>query len=213
MYRLREDGGGGGQALRAREELLVAGPAVGDGEFGQLDALALHLLRGREHLGLAGNHLKAVLVGAQALEDHVLVVVELLLAGHLHRDGVADLHRAREAQRLADIDGAGAGELGAEHGRDQRAAPHAVGDHLVEHRRVRVLRVDVRRVDVARHDGEELDVLRAQRPGQGRGVADLDLVVRAVLDECSGQRLIAVGQKRRMGADHPEDSAWTRTRC
>ena len=186
MDRLREHRRGGGQALGAREELLVAGPAVGDGEFGQLDALALHLLGRREHLGFARDHLQAVLVGAQALEDHVLVVVELLLAGHLHRDGVADLHRPREAQRLADVDGAGAGELGAEDRGDQRAAPHAVGDHLVEHRRVRVLRVDVRRVDVARHDGEELDVLGAQRAGQGRAVADLDLVVGAVLDEFCG---------------------------
>ena len=186
MHRLREDRGRGRQALGAREELLVPRPAIGDGHLGQLEALALHFLGRREHLGFARDHLQAVLVGAQAVEDDVLVVVELLLAGDLDGDLVADLDRTREAQRLADVDGAGTRKLGAEHGRDQRAAPHAVRDHFVEHRRVGVLGIDVRRVDVARHDGEELDVVGAQRAGQAGAVADLDLVVSAVLDVGGG---------------------------
>src|SRR5437763_1655723 len=43
-----------------------------------------------------------------------------------------------------------------------------------------------RRVDVARHDGEELDVLRPERPGEDGAVPDPDLIVGAVLDELRG---------------------------
>ena len=55
--------------------------------------LASVFLGRREHLGFARDHLQAVLVGAQAVEDDVLVVVELLLAGDLDGDLVADLDR------------------------------------------------------------------------------------------------------------------------
>ena len=186
MDRLREHRRGGGQPGRAREELLVARPAIRDGDLGQFHALALYFLGGRQNFRLAGDHLQSILVGALAVEDDVLVVVEFLLARDLDGDGVADLYRAREAQRLADVDRARPGKLGAEHRGDERAAPHAVRDDLVEHGGVRVLGIHMRRVDVARHDGEELDVLRLERPGEDGALAELDLVVSAVLDELRG---------------------------
>ena len=107
----------------------------------------------------------------------------LRLAGDRDRDGVADAHLAREVQRLVDIDRAGAGELGAEHVRDQRAAPHAVRDDLAELRRAGVFRIDVGRIDVARHDGEHLDVFGPQGAHQRGSVADGDFRVDAILDD------------------------------
>jgi hypothetical protein len=58
-----------------------------------------------------------------------------------------------------------------------------VRDDLVEHVAVGVLLVQVRRVHIARHHGEQLYVLAAQGTGERRGIADLDLIERAVLDE------------------------------
>ncbi len=174
------------QALGAGEQVLVARLAVEEGDFRQLDARALDLLGRRQHLGRAADHRLAVLVGAHAVEEDVVVVVELARRRQRHGDGVAESDRAREMQRLVDVDGARAGELGAEHGGDQRAAPHAVGDHLLEHAALGVFGIDVGRVDVARHDGEELDVLRLEGADEGGAVADLDLVEGAVLDVLHG---------------------------
>jgi hypothetical protein len=58
--------------------------------------------------------------------------------------------------------------------------------------------IDVRGIHVARHDGEELDVLGAQRAGERRAVAYGDLVERAVLDELgrhAGSSLAAFGRR------------------
>jgi len=178
--------GNRGEAPRAGEQVLVARLAVEKGDFRQFDARALDLLGRRQHFGRAADHRLAVLVGAHAVEEDVVVVVELARRRQRHGDGVAEADRAREVQRLVDVDGARAGELRAEHGGDQRAAPHAVGDHLLEHAALGVFGVDVGRVDVARHDGEELDVLRLEGADEGGAVADLDLVVGAVLDVLHG---------------------------
>ena len=74
----------------------------------------------------------------------------------------------------------------AQYRRDQRTAPHAVYNDLVEHRGMGVLRIDVSRVDVPRHDGEHLDVFLAQRAHQRRRVADGDFLVGPVIDEVDG---------------------------
>jgi hypothetical protein len=124
----------------------------------------------------------SVLVGAQAIEDHVMVARELLFAGDGDGQRVADPHRLREVQRLILVHRARAGKLGSQHVRDQGAAPHAVGDHLAQHRRMRVLRIDVRRVDVAGHDGVHLDVFLAQRAHQQALSPTCDLVEGAVFD-------------------------------
>jgi hypothetical protein len=87
----------------------------------------------RQHFGCAVNHLFAVLIDADAVEDHVLVVIELAIAAHRHGQRVAHPYRAAEVQRLVDVDRARSGKLGAQQGGDQRAAPHAVGNDLGEH--------------------------------------------------------------------------------
>jgi hypothetical protein len=117
---------------------------------------------------------------------------ELLFAGNGDGQRVADPHRQREVQRLVDVHRARAGELGAQHVGDQRAAPHAVGDDLAQHRRMRVLRIDMRRVDVAGHDGVHLDVLLAQRAHQA-ALSPIfgDLVEGAVFD------VFGIGSDRR----------------
>ncbi len=91
----------------------------------------------------------------------MLVARKLLAAGDLDREGVADAHRMRKMHRLVDEGGAGSGELGAEDVEHQRAAPHAVGDHLAQHRRIGLARIDMRGADVAGHHGVQLDVLVA----------------------------------------------------
>jgi hypothetical protein len=87
----------------------------------------------RQNLRRPAHDLQVFLVGADAVEDDMLVVIEFLLGGHRDGDGVADRHRSRKMQGLVDQDGAGAGKLGAEHRGDQRSAPHAVGHDLAEH--------------------------------------------------------------------------------
>ncbi len=116
----------------------------------------------------------------------MVIVGELLLAGECQRQRVADAQRTLEVQRLADVDGAGAGKLGAEHGGDQGAPPHAMGDDLVEHRGAGVFRIDQRRIDVAGDDGEHLDVFRFQRARQCRRFTDDNFVEGAVLDVVLG---------------------------
>ena len=160
--------------------------AVGDGDLGQRHARALDLLGGGHHLGGPVDDLQAVLVDAQAFEQQMMVVLEALGAGDGDREGVADGDRAPELEGLAHIDGAGAGEFGAEDGRDQHAAPHGVAHHLAELARAGKLGVDVGRVDIARHHRKQVDVLGAQGADQVGGVADGDLVEGPVLDEIVG---------------------------
>src|SRR5574343_274530 len=97
---------------------------------------------------------------------HVLVVLEFLF----HRDGDGDAvtngDRAGEVQLLVNQNGARTGQLGAEHGGNQRTAPHAVRHHLAEHAAFRKVGVHECRVDVDGQDGEQLDVLGGQGAGE-----------------------------------------------
>ena len=176
----------GGHVPGALQQVAVARLAVEESHLGQFDARALDLLRRRQHLGRSADDLLPVLVGAHAVENDVMVVVELARRRERDRDGVAQADRTREMQGLVYVDGARAGELRSEHGGDQRPAPHAVGDDLAKHAALGEFRVDVRGVDVARHDGEQLDVGGLERAGDGGGIADLDFVVSAVLDVFQG---------------------------
>jgi hypothetical protein len=56
------------------------------------------------------------------------------------------------------------------------------GHDLVEHVALGEFWIDMRRVDIARHDGEELDVLIGQGPGNARRVSDPQLVERPIFD-------------------------------
>jgi len=150
---------------------------------GHLDARAPDLFRGREHLGRAADDLLAFLVDAQAVEDHALVLGILLDAGDRHRDRVAQRDGPREAQGLVEVDGAGAGQLGAQHRGDERAAPHAVAHHLVEEAFLGPLGIDVGGVHVGGHDGEELDVFGPEHAGELGTGADLEFVEGDVLHQ------------------------------
>ena len=88
----------------------------------------------------------------------------------------------QKPQRLLEVDRSRAWQPGAEQRRDQRGAPHAVGDDRVEAVAAGILLVDVGGVDIARHHREQLDVPPAQRALEDGGLADLDLLERAILD-------------------------------
>ena len=89
----------------------------------------------------------------------------------------------KEPECLPKIDGTGSWQFGAEDSRDERRAPHALSNDLVEHVAAGELVVHMGRVHVAGHDGEQLDVFPGQCTRQARGLADLDLVESPVLDQ------------------------------
>jgi len=126
--------------------------------------------------------------------DEVLVGA-LFPSGYGHGNRVADGHRTAKPQVLANIDRARSRQFGAEHGRDERTAPHAVGDDVMKEGIRRVLLIEVGRVDVARHHREELDIGLAERAREGRAIADRNLIEGPVLDQpyidrsCFGLRL------------------------
>jgi hypothetical protein len=65
----------------------------------------------RQHLGLAFHHRLAVLVEHAGADAHA-VLRQLLQDFQRHRQAVAELHRAGEAQVLAEVDGARARQGG-----------------------------------------------------------------------------------------------------
>src|SRR5258708_7113623 len=69
-----------------------------------------------------------------------------------------------------------AGQLGADHGRDEAAAQHAVGDALAEARRVSKTVVQVERVGVAGDAGEGCDVGLGHRLAEHRRHADREVL-------------------------------------
>jgi len=130
------------------------GAAVMQQHFGQHRARPAYLFGWRQNRCRPVDHGLAVLIGAQAIEDDALFFVVLAGCRDADRDRVADADRTSEFQGLADIDSSGAGKVGAEHGGDQGAAPHAVSDDLVKHLVVGVFLVEMGRIDVTGHDGE-----------------------------------------------------------
>ncbi len=110
--------------------------------------------------------------GAHALELGALLLGDEL--GHLDGGdhGVADLHRRLEVQRLRNVDGAGAGELHAEHRRDVGGRQHAVRDALLEHGRCRVVGIDVHGIPIARDIGERRDDVGRHRVAEAGLLAD-----------------------------------------
>ena len=91
------------EAVGNRQQVAIAQLAVGEVGFGKIDARALDLFGGRLDLGGAVDHLEAVLVDAQAVEQQVMVVLELLAAGDGDGEGVADAYGAPEIQPLRHI--------------------------------------------------------------------------------------------------------------
>ena len=154
------------QALGAGNEGLQPGVLVRDHDVGQLGTLGPQFLLGGEDFGSARNHLQSILIGAVAIEQNVVVVREHLFDRDRDGNGVADGDRFDKTDRLVDQDGAWAGKLRAQRGRDQRGAPHAVGNDFPEHAAVGKIPINDCRIDIAGHDGEELDVFSAQRARQ-----------------------------------------------
>jgi len=151
-------------------------------EFGAAD-----LLRRGDDLGDAVDHLEPVLIDGQAFEDDTAIFRVLLLDGDAGGEGIPHGDGAMETQVLAHIDGAGAGELVAEDGREERSAPHGMADHFMRGPLLGEFGVEVGRVDVAGDGGEERNVLGAQRARQLRRLADLDFVEGVILDGFAGE--------------------------
>jgi hypothetical protein len=113
----------------------------------------------------------------------MMIVLEALGTGDGDGKGVADGDRAPELEGLADINGAGAGEFGAEDRGDQHTAPHRMPDHLAELAGTGELGVYVGRIHIPRHDRKQVDVLGPEGADQMCGVADGNFVEGPVLDE------------------------------
>ena len=148
----------------------------------QFDRGALDLFGRRDDLGGAVDGDLSVLIGDAALQQDGFVLRLLLFHRDADHDRVADHNGTEEGERLAAINRSRSGKFRAQHRGDQRAAPHAVGDDVVEQIVAGEFRVGVDRIDVARHGREDLDVALRQRAGQARGVADLDLIEHAIFD-------------------------------
>lgn len=73
-----------------------------------------------------------------------MVVVELACRHQRDGDGVAQTNRAREVQRLVDVE-------------------HAMANRFAKHTVFCVFRVYMGRIDVARHNGKQLDIRRLHR--------------------------------------------------
>jgi len=106
-------------------------PAVLDRQpdIGQARALPAPLLRRSDQFGVAVEHHRAVLVGAAAGETQLaagrLALHDLDAGG----DRVPGAQSGAECQILTEMGRARTRQPGPQHGRDQRAAPHAVRDH------------------------------------------------------------------------------------
>ena len=153
---------------------------IGQAHFRQAGARVFDALAGCDHVDRAVDRQHAVQVRAATGEADASgrrVPFDRL---YLHRQRVADAHRRVETQRLLQAGGAGAGQARAQHGGDQRRAPHAVADHAVEAGRGDECRIQPPRIAVAVEGRQQLHVLGGQRPFDRRAVADGDLVERAV---------------------------------
>ncbi len=174
-----------------RQHLLKALALVVDADRRAMKFLHVRDLLARgENLGGAAQDLQVFLIGGDAIENHMLVVIEFLLGRQGDGNRVADRHRPREMQALVDQDRAGAGKLGAEHGGNQRAAPHAMRHDFAEHAAFRIPRVGGGRIEVSGQYREKLDVLGHQRARKAREIADMDFVVGLVDDMTLFGRLI-----------------------
>ena len=89
---------------------------------------------------------------------------------------LADPHRLVEAEGLGQIDGAGAGQVGADHGRAERGGQQAVGDAAA----IGGLRgeglVHMDRVEIVRSLGEMLDALLGDEDVGLRRHADVEFL-------------------------------------
>src|SRR5699024_8466011 len=95
----------------------------------------------------------AVLVGADGVENGAVLLRNELGDGDGGGYGVAEEHRLGEAELLAHVYGAGAGQLRAENGGDETGGEHAVGYPLAEHALLGLDLVDVGGVEVAADAG------------------------------------------------------------
>ena len=160
-----------GQALGGVEQLVVAQVPVGHQRLGQVGAQNAQAVGRRNHMGLAVNHHIAVLIDAARVQPHLAVGGLQRADRDGHGQGVADVHRLEELERLAQVNRSRAGKLRAQHGRDQGAAQHAVGDDFVEVAGLGIQRIDMRRVHVARDGGKQLDVALRDLAHQAGAVA------------------------------------------
>ena len=180
-------------AFAQRQQLTEARFRIEQTDFRRADVLEPQLLGRCQHPGGAVQHTVAPLVHHLAVQFDPLLFLVLADDGGGHRQRVADAHRLGEVQRLVEVDGARPRELGAEQGGNERTAPHAVRDHAVEQRVLRVLRIEVGRIGVSGHGGEGLDVSQGQRAQQTGALADLQLIEGDVLYPLGGGRVVLCG--------------------
>ena len=191
------------QRLCARQQVLEAGLRVEQLDLRRMHRGHLDLLRRRHQLGFALEHHLALLVGDQAVHLDALFLVVLFGHRRHHGQGVTDAHRLGELQLLAQVNRAGAGKLGAEQGRNQRRAQHAMRDHAVEHGGVGIFGVQVGGVDVPGHGRKGLDVLQRHGAQQTGALADFELVVGDVFHPFHHRGLGVHGFLRSTGAGAP----------
>ncbi len=150
----------------------------------QLHLRQAHLLARRAHQGAALGHAFIRLIDAETIE-HDLDIAAVLGP---RRDGGGDLvvhgDRFKEAQHLFQIDGARAGQLGAQHTGDQSAAEPAMGDRLGHGQIFRA--IHQAGAGVAGDQGEEIHVLAREGSGEAGALADGDFVEGSVFQDRVG---------------------------
>ncbi len=159
VARVRHCGWDWFQSFDHGQHLLIALLLVVDAYLRSIDFLHVRNLFGRRQNFRATHDLQIFLIGAHAIENDMLVVIEFLLGRYRDGNRVANGYRSCKMQGFVNQDGAGAGKQGAEHRRNQRAAPHAVGHDLAEHAAFGILRLAGAAVESAGQGSEKFDVL------------------------------------------------------
>ena len=112
----------------------------------------------RHHGGHALDDHIAVLVGHHGLQLEAIFLLNALHHSGSSGDGVADKDGLDKLQLLAHVDGAGAGQVVAQHVGDEAGGEHTVGDALAEHAGSSLHGIHVSWVEVAADAGEQSDV-------------------------------------------------------
>ena len=130
----------------------------------------------RHHdLGFTFQHGLAA-YGADGGEHCLALGGDEFLDGAAGGDGVADLDRGLELEGLGKVDGARAGEFGAEDGGDEARREHAVGDAAAKHGGGGEFFVHVNGVEVAGDAGEGEDVSFGDGARIGGALADRQIL-------------------------------------
>lgn len=150
----------------------------------QYRSLDCQLFLGGENLCGAFGDGFSILIDRHTLNGDELFVIPLFGDRQCDSHGIADLDRVAEGQRLAEINGAGAGQYQSERCGNHRASPGAVGDTLAEHGFGGEFRIDMDRIHIAGNFGKKDDVALGERLAVGGSLTNGDLFVSEIIQRC-----------------------------